>query len=230
MAQAHATIEPPRRLLMGPGPSPVEPRVYEAMTKPVVGHLDPFFFQVMEEVRTGLAHVFGTKNEFNLAISGTGSAGMETAVSNFVEPGMKLAIFANGYFCDRQAEMGKRQGAAVVRLEKPWGETFSAEEAREFIRREKPNVVAYVQAETSTGAFQEGKAICEAAHEAGALVIADCVTSLGAMPVDVDATGIDIAYSCSQKGLSAPPGLAPVTVGPRAMDYLRSRKTPNRSW
>ena len=228
MAQAHATIEPPRRLLMGPGPSPVEPRVYEAMTKPVVGHLDPFFFQVMEEVRAGLAYVFGTKNEFNLAISGTGSAGMEAAVSNFVEPGMKLAIFANGYFCDRQTEMGKRQGAAVVRLEKPWGATFAAEEAREFIGRERPNVVAYVQAETSTGAFQEGKAICEEAHEVGALVIADCVTSLGAMPVDVDATGIDIAYSCSQKGLSAPPGLAPLTVGPRAMEYLKSRKTPNR--
>ena len=230
MAEAHATIEPPRRLLMGPGPSPVEPRVYDAMTKPVVGHLDPFFFQVMEEVRAGLAYVFGTKNEFNLAISGTGSAGMETAVSNFVEPGMKFAIFANGYFCDRQTEMGKRQGATVVRLEKPWGETFCAEEVREFIRREKPHVVAYVQAETSTGAFQEGKAICEAAHEAGAMVIADCVTSLGAMPVEVDATGIDIAYSCSQKGLSAPPGLAPITVGPRAMEYLRSRKAPNRSW
>ncbi len=230
MSQSYAPIQPPCRLLLGPGPSMVEPRVYEAMAKPIVGHLDPFFFQVMEEVRVLLAKVFGTQNQFTLAISGTGSAGMEAAVSNFVEPGMKFAIFANGFFCDRMTEMGKRQGAEVVRLEKPWGEVFSAEEVRDFIRREKPNLVGYVQAETSTGAFQQGRAICEAAHEAGALVIADCVTSLGAMPVEVDATGIDIAYSCSQKGLGAPPGLAPLTVSPRAMDYLKVRKNPNRSW
>ena len=117
-----------------------------------------------------------------------------------------------------------------MRLEKPWGEVFSAEEATEFVRREKPQVVMYVQAETSAGAYQRGDHICEAAHEAGALVIADCVTSLGAMPVEVDKTGIDIAYSCSQKGLSCPPGLAPITVSPRAMEWLKSRKTTNHSW
>jgi alanine-glyoxylate transaminase/serine-glyoxylate transaminase/serine-pyruvate transaminase len=200
------------------------------MSKPIVGHLDPFFFQVMEEIRELLSYTFGTKNGFTLAISGTGSAGMEACVSNFVEDGAKFAVLANGFFCDRLTEMGRRQGAQVVRLEKPWGSVFDDNEARDFIRKEKPGVVGFVHAETSTGACQQGKAICEAAHEVGALVIADCVTSLGAMPVLIDDTGIDIAYSCSQKGLGAPPGLAPVTIGPRALDRLRSRSTVNRSW
>ena len=119
-------------------------------------------------------------------------------------------------FCDRMFEMARRKGAEVVRFEKPWGEVFGDEEAGEFILREKPKVVMYVQAETSAGAFQRGEAICKAAHEVGALVIADCVTSLGTMPVEVDETGIDIAYSCTQKGLSCPPGLSPITVSPRA--------------
>jgi alanine-glyoxylate transaminase / serine-glyoxylate transaminase / serine-pyruvate transaminase len=223
-------IQPPRRLLYGPGPTMVEPRVYEAMSQPIVGHLDPFFFTVVEEVRAGLRMAFGTANPFTYAISGTGSAGMETAVSNFVEPGTKLAVFINGFFCERIAEMGRRHGAHVVRCEKPWGETFADDEARDFIRRERPQVVAFVQAETSTGVFTPGKAICEAAHEVDALVIADAVTSLGAMPVDVDANGIDIAYSCTQKGLSAPPGLAPITVSPRALEMLRARKSGNDVW
>jgi len=165
-----------------------------------------------------------------MVISGTGSAGMEAAVANFVESGEKFAVFANGYFCDRISEMGRRQGAQVVRFEKPWGETFGDQEAADFIRREKPRQVAYVHAETSTGALQNGAAICSAAHEVGALVIADCVTSLGAMPVNADRTEIDIAYSCTQKGLSCPPGLSPVTISPRAMDRLKKRKQPNRSW
>ncbi len=230
MPETYAPLNPPRRLLMGPGPSPVEPRVYQAMTKPIVGHLDPYFFEVTGDVRSLLQEVFGTANEFTLAISGTGTSGMETAVSNFVESGSKVCVFANGYFCDRISEMVRRQGAEVVRLEKPWGETFSDEEARKFILNEKPQVVAFVHAETSTGAVQQGKAICEAAHEAGALVIADTVTSLGNIPVNVDETGIDIAYSCSQKGLACPPGLAPVTVSPRAVEWLRGRGTMNRSF
>jgi alanine-glyoxylate transaminase/serine-glyoxylate transaminase/serine-pyruvate transaminase len=155
---------------------------------------------------------------------------METAISNFVEPGMKVASLANGFFCDRQADMAHRQGGDVVRLEKPWGEVFTGDEAPEFLRREKPQVVMYVQAETSAGAYQRGEDICQAAHEIGALVIADCVTSLGAMPVEVDKTGIDIAYSCSQKGMSCPPGLSPITVSPRALDWLKTRKTRNHSW
>ena len=223
-------LEPPRRYLFGPGPSMVHPRVYEALSKPIVGHLDPYFIQMMGDVQQLVKTTYGTTDGATLVISGTGSAGMEAAVTNFVEPGSKLAVFANGYFSDRLTEMAKRNGANVVRFEKAWGETYTDDEAREFIAREKPKVVAYVHAETSTGALQAGSAICAAAHDAGALVIADCVTSLGGVPVDFDRTGIDIAYSCTQKGLSCPPGLSPMAMSPRAMEWLRARTTPSRSW
>jgi alanine-glyoxylate transaminase / serine-glyoxylate transaminase / serine-pyruvate transaminase len=224
------SVHPPNRLLFGPGPTQVHPRVYQAMAQPVVGHLDAYFFEVSQDNQRMLRHVFGTENEWTFVISATGSGGMETAISNFVEPGMKVAVFANGFFCDRMTEMARRHGADVVRSEKPWGGSFGDTEAAEFIHREKPKVVMYVTAETSTGVFQRGEAICKAAHEVGALVIADCVTSLGAMPVNVDQTGIDIAYSCTQKGLSCPPGLSPITVSPRAAEWLRARTTTNRSW
>ena len=224
------SVHPPKRLLFGPGPTQVHPRVYEAMAQPVVGHLDPYFFEVSQDNQRMLRQVFGTENEWTFVISATGSGGMETAISNFVEPGTKVVVFANGFFCDRMTEMAKRHAAEVVRFEKPWGQSFGDAEAAEFIHREKPAVVMYVTAETSTGVFQRGEAICAAAHEVGALVIADCVTSLGAMPVRVDKTGIDIAYSCTQKGLSCPPGLAPITVSPRAAEWLQARKTTNRSW
>lgn len=223
-------LQPPRRYLFGPGPSMVHPRVYEALSKPIVGHLDPYFIQVMGEVQQLLKTAFGTNDGATLVISGTGSAGMEAAVTNFVEPATKLAVFANGYFSDRLTEMAKRQGANVIRFEKAWGETFTEDEATEFIRREKPQAVAYVHAETSTGALQSGRAICAAAHDAGALAVADCVTSLGGVPVEFDQTGIDIAYSCTQKGLSCPPGLSPMAMSPRAMDFLRARTIPSRSW
>jgi len=200
------------------------------MAQPIVGHLDPYFFEVSQDNQRMLRNVFGTTNEWTFVISATGSGGMEAAISNFCEPGMKVAAFANGFFCDRMTEMAKRNSADVVRFEKPWGGAFGDSEAAEFIHREKPRVVMYVTAETSTGVFQRGEAICAAAHEVGALVIADCVTSLGAMPVDVDKTGIDIAYSCTQKGLSCPPGLSPITVSPRAAEWLQARKTTNRSW
>jgi alanine-glyoxylate transaminase/serine-glyoxylate transaminase/serine-pyruvate transaminase len=223
-------LQAPKRLLFGPGPSIVAPRVYQAMGQTVVGHLDPFFFQVTEEVRKLIGYAYSTKNEFNLATSGTGSSGMEAAVANFAEPGKKFALLTNGFFGDRIGEMARRQGAEVVRLAKDWGQPFDPQEAREFIRREKPQVVAFVQAETSTGMFNQSKPICEAAHEVGAVVIADCVTSLGGMPVLVDDNGIDIAYSCTQKGLGCPPGLAPMTVSPRALDRLRARTSPVQSW
>ena len=223
-------LQPPRRYLFGPGPSMVHPRVYEALSKPIVGHLDPYFIQVMADVQLLLKTAYGTRDGATLVISGTGSAGMEAAVTNFVEPGGKLAVFANGFFSDRLTEMAKRNGANVGRFEKPWGETFTDDEAREFIAREKPKVVAYIHAETSTGALQSGLAICASAHEVGALVIADCVTSLGGVPVEFDHTGIDIAYSCTQKGLSCPPGLSPMAMSPRAMEWLRARTTPSRSW
>jgi alanine-glyoxylate transaminase / serine-glyoxylate transaminase / serine-pyruvate transaminase len=223
-------LAPPRRYLFGPGPSMVHPRVYEALSKPIVGHLDPYFIQVMTDVQQLLKSAYGTNDGATLVISGTGSAGMEAAVANFVEPGTKLAVFANGYFSDRLTEMAKRNGANVVRFEKAWGETYTDDEAKDFIAREKPKVVAYVHAETSTGALQSGKAISAAAHDAGALVIADCVTSLGGVPVEFDKTGIDIAYSCTQKGLSCPPGLSPMAMSPRAMEFLGGRTTPSRSW
>ena len=198
--------------------------MYEAMTQPLVGHLDPYFFEVVEDIRRGLRDVFGTSNEMTLAISGTGSAGMEAAVCNFVEPGSKLGVFSAGYFAERVVEMGRRHGAATIEWKKPWGETFGDDEAAELIGRDRPDTVAFVHAETSTGALQPTRAICAAAHDAGALVIADTVTSLGALEVSADASGIDIAYGCTQKGLGCPPGLAPITVSPRAIERLDSRK------
>jgi len=225
-----APLHPPTRYLFGPGPSMVHPRVYEALSKPIVGHLDPFFIPLMQESQELLKPVFGAEKSSTLVISGTGSAGMEASVANFLEPAAKLAVFSNGYFSDRLAEMARRQGANVVRLEKSWGETFTDNEARDFIHREKPKVVAFVHAETSTGALQRGPAICSAAHEIGALVIGDVVTSLGGLPVNFDATGIDVAYSCTQKGLSCPPGLSPMAISQRAMDWLRARTAPVRSW
>jgi len=223
-------LQPPKRYLFGPGPSMVHPRVYEALSKPVVGHLDPYFFEIMAGIEQSLQRVYGTIQGTTMVISGTGSAGMEASVANFVESGEKFAVFANGYFCDRISEMAKRQGAQVVRFEKPWGETFADQEAGDFIRRERPRLVAFVHAETSTGALQPGNAICSAAHEVGALVIADCVTSLGSMPVDADRMGIDIAYSCTQKGMSCPPGLSPMFLSPRAVDRLNQRTSSPRSW
>ncbi|HEV2687959.1 MAG TPA: alanine--glyoxylate aminotransferase family protein [Bryobacteraceae bacterium] len=230
VSPTEAKLRPPQRLLFGPGPTMVEPSVYEAMEKPVVGPLDPYFFDVADHVREMLRAVFGTRNEVTVVVPGTGSSGMETAVANFVEPGSKCAIFANGYFADRLSEMARRQEATVVRLEKPWGQVFSYQDAAEFVYREKPAVVAFVHAETSTGALQDPKLITKAAREVDALAIADTVTSLGALPVGVDEAGIDVAYSCTQKGLSCPPGLSPLTASARAMEWLKGRKTPVRQW
>lgn len=227
---SYGPLSPPKRLLMGPGPTMVSPSIYEAMAVPIVSHVDPYFFEVVEDIRKMLQASFGTENAFTMAVSGTGSAGMEAAVANVTEPGMKFAVFANGYFADRMTEMAKRQGADVVRIEKPWGEVFSDEEARAFIIKEKPHVVGYIQAETSTGAYQPGRAICEAAHEVDALCIADCVTSLAGMPVRVDDTGIDVAYSGTQKALSCPPGLAPLTLNARALERVRNRKSNLPTW
>ncbi len=227
---ATALFQPPHRVLMGPGPSMVDPRVYQAMASPLVGHTDPAFFGVLSDTAELLRYVFGTRNEFTIAVPGTGTAGMEAAVVNFVSAGTKVAIFANGYFSDRFTDMCERQGAETVRFVKRWGEVYQDDEAREFVSREQPEVVMFVHAETSTGAHQPAAAICEAARECGALAIADCVTSLGGMPVDVDANGIDIAYSGTQKCLSAPPGLAPLTLSGRALAELRARQSKCVSW
>lgn len=208
----------------------MEAAVYQAMGEPLVGYLDPYFFEVTDDVRRMLQMAFGTKNSLTLAISGTGSSGMETAVTNFVDPGSKLLVFSAGFFADRLAEMGKRHRAEVVKIDKAWGETFSEAEARAAIEREKPAVVAFVHAETSTGALQNPLAITGAAHDVGALTIADCVTSLGAVPMAVDASGIDVAYSCSQKGLSCPPGLSPFTASARAVAKMDARTFANEVW
>jgi len=221
---------PPRRLLFGPGPSQIPERVYQAMSQPIVGHLDPFFFDTVEEIRKDLRAVFGTRNSFVHMLSGTGSSGMEASIANFIEPGQKLAVFVGGYFAERMVEMGKRHGAHVVRFDKPWGETASAPEAVEFIERERPNVVAFVHAETSTGALQDPLSITGPAQAVGAITIADCVTSLGAIAINVDASGIDVAFGATQKGLSCPPGLSPITVSDRGIEVLKARKSPCSVW
>jgi alanine-glyoxylate transaminase / serine-glyoxylate transaminase / serine-pyruvate transaminase len=225
-----STLQPPRRILFGPGPTMVEPGVYEALSKPLVGHLDPYFVGVLDQVREMLRSAFGTSNPLTWAMSGTGSSGMETAIANFVEPDSKFAILSCGFFGSRMSEMGRRQGARVVLLEKPWGEIFAYDEVARFVQREKPAVLAFVHAETSTGALQDPRPITKAAREVDALTIADCVTSLGGVPVSIDDAGIDIAYSCSQKGLSCPPGLAPFTASPRAVERLNARKSPVPEW
>lgn len=208
----------------------VDERAYEAMTQPALGIRDPYFLQVIAEIRQGLRSAFGTSNRETFTIPASGSGAIETAMANFVRPGSKVAIFAAGHFADRAAAVAARQGATVAKLEKPWGEVFTQDEAEAFIGRERPEVVCFVQAETSTGAYQSGQAIVPAAKAAGALVIADTVTSLGAMPVELDKIGIDVAYSCSQKGLSCPAGLSPFSVSPGAWELVANRKEDPRSW
>lgn len=208
----------------------VDPRAYEAMKEPVLGIRDPYFLEIIGEVRASLREAFGTRNQMTFTVPAGGSGAMEAAVANFVLPGSKLAVFSAGVFADRIAAMGERQRANVVRLERPWGEVFAAKEAEEFLQRERPDLVAFVQAETSTGAYQSGRAIVPAARACGALVMADCVTSLGAMPVELDEVGIDVAFSCSQKGLSCPAGLSPISISPAAWERLQARPELPYTW
>lgn len=223
-------IAPPKRLLYGPGPSMVEPRAYEAMSQPVLGIFDPYFFEIVEEIRAGLRAAFGTQNRMTFPVPAGGSGAMEAALANFVAPGSKIAVLSAGHFADRISIMARRLRANVVRFEKPWGQVFTEHEAAEFIEREHPDAVAFVQAETSTGAYQSGRAITPAARAVNAIVIADCVTSLGAMPVELDDVRIDVAFSCSQKGLSCPAGLSPVSISPRAWELLERRADDPFTW
>lgn len=219
------------RILLGPGPSMVSPRVLRAMSTPLVGHLDPQFLALMDEVQHLLRYVFQTSNELTVPVSGTGSAGMEAALCNFIEPGDRVLVCINGYFGERMYDMAGRYGAQVDRLERPWGQVFDPNEIESALKGKNYKLVALVHAETSTGAWQPGIAeIAAAAHRHGALLVLDTVTSLGGLPVEVDAWGVDVAYSASQKCLSAPPGLAPITVSPRAREVLRQRKTPVANW
>jgi alanine-glyoxylate transaminase/serine-glyoxylate transaminase/serine-pyruvate transaminase len=223
-------LQNPPRLLLGPGPSMVHPRVLRAMASPLVGHLDPYFLQVMEMTQSLLRYAFGTENDLTIPISGTGSAAMESALANVIEPGDPVLICINGYFGHRLQDMAGRYGAQVRTIEKPWGEVFEAAEVKEALEQTPAKVVAIVHAETSTGALQPLAEVANVVHDAGALFLVDAVTSLGGIPVEVDRTGIDICYSGSQKCLSCPPGLGPITFGPRAVKVLQSRRQQVANW
>ena len=231
MTTVPGAFAPPARVLLGPGPSDVHPRVLAALAAPLVGHLDPVFVAMMEEVKSLLRFVFATENALTIPISGTGSAGMEACVVNLVEPGDEVVVGVNGVFGTRLAEVATRAGATVTRVEAPWGRVVRAEQVDAALRNcRQPKLVALIHAETSTGAWQPLEDAARLAHDHGALFLADCVTSLGGAPVEIDRWGIDAAYSGTQKCLSCPPGLSPITFGPRAVEALRRRKTPVQSW
>ncbi|MBW3540582.1 MAG: alanine--glyoxylate aminotransferase family protein [Planctomycetes bacterium] len=225
-----AALAPPRRVLMGPGPSDVSPRVLAALAAPTVGHLDPYFLKIMDEMQKMLRSVFCTTNELTLAVSGTGSAGMEACVVNLIEPGDRMLVCRNGVFGQRMTDVAGRAGAEVTPLERDFGKVFSPEDIAEAVQRVRPKVVGIVHAETSTGARQPLEEISRIVHEAGALLLVDCVTSLGGLPVESDGWEIDAAYSGTQKCLSCPPGLSPVTFSPRAVEAIEARKTKVASW
>jgi len=218
------------RILLGPGPSTVHPRVLRAMAQPLVGHLDPQFIHLMNEVQDLLRFVFQTENALTIPVSGTGSSSMEASMCNFIEPGDSVLIGVNGYFGERLCDMAGRYGAEVRRLERPWGEVFEPEAFEAALRKKPAKLVAVVHAETSTGALQPMEGLAEVVHRHGGLLVMDCVTSLGGVPVTVDAWDVDVAYSGTQKCLSCPPGLGPLTVGPRAREVLQGRKTQVANW
>lgn len=223
-------LNPPVRLLMGPGPSEIHPRVLAAMAKNTVGHLDPYYLQIMDALQRMLRALMRTRNPMTMAISGTGSAGMEAAIVNVIEPGDAAVICVNGVFGARMADVATRAGAIVTKIERPWGEVFTAEEISAAVAQAKPKVVGIVMAETSTGAWQPIEEISKIVHKAGALLVVDAVTALGGVPVEVDKWEIDVLYSGSQKCLSCPPGLAPISFSPRAMEKVMGRKTKIQSW
>lgn len=220
----------PERLLLGPGPSNADPRVLSVMSSPLVGHLDPFFLELMDDLQELLRYVFETSNELTLAVPGTGTAAMETAVANLVEPGDSVLVCVNGYFGLRIADMARRYGGDVRTISRPWGEVFTTDDLREALSEKSAKVIAIVHAETSTGALQPLKEITELAHKNGSLMLVDAVTSLGGLKVGVDEIGIDVCYSGAQKCLSSTPGMSPITFGAAAMDVLMSRKVPVSSF
>jgi alanine-glyoxylate transaminase/serine-glyoxylate transaminase/serine-pyruvate transaminase len=230
-AKAFSDLNVPPRILLGPGPSNVHPRVYQAMMAPILGHLDPDFLHIMDETKDLLRAVFRTENEETMAISGTGSAGMEATIANLIESGERVVVCVSGFFGDRVAEMASRHGAEVVRVEAEWGRIIEPEPVEAALKAApRTKLVAIVHAETSTGIHQPLDDIARLAHDHGALLAVDTVTSLGGCEVAVDGWGIDACYSATQKCLSCPPGMAPLTFGPRAVDALRSRETKVRTW
>ena len=225
-----AAMALPSRLLLGPGPSNVHPRVLRAQAQPLLGHLDPAFLAILDEVQAQLRGLFGTANPMTLPLSGTGSAGMEACFANLVEPGDAVLVGVAGVFGERMCDVAARCGARVERVATEPGTILRDDAMGEAIRRARPRVVAFVHAETSTGVCQPVEAIARAAREADACVLLDCVTSLGGLPVEIDAWGVDAAYSGTQKCLSCPPGLSPVTLSPRAVARLEARKRKVQSW
>lgn len=222
-------LAPPVRVLMGPGPSDTHPRVLQALAKGTVGHLDPYYLELMNGLQDMLRQVFRTKNPMTMAISGTGSAGMEATVVNLIEPGDTMVVCVNGVFGGRMVDVAERAGAKVIKVEKPWGQVFTVDDIAPALAQ-KPKVLGIVMAETSTGAHQPIEEISKAVHDAGALLLVDAVTALGGVQVEVDKWNIDAIYSGTQKCLSCPPGLSPVSFSPKAMEVVMSRKTKVQSW
>ena len=225
-----AQFLPPKRLLMGPGPSDVSPSVLRALGMPLVGHLDPVFVKMMEEIKAMLRVVFMTKNEMTFPVSGTGSAGMEFCFVNLIEPGDEVVIGVNGVFGGRMVDVAERCGAKVTKVEAPWGRIVEPAQIAAALQGRKPKLVAIVHAETSTGALTPVEEISRLAREAGAMFVLDTVTSLGGCPVRIDDWQVDAVYSGTQKCLSCPPGLAPVSLSPRALEAAKNRKTKVQSW
>lgn len=223
-------LNPPHRLLCGPGPGNAHPRVHSAMALPEIGHLDHAFLSMMEDVKSLLRYAWQTKNEFTIPVSGTGSAAMEACMANLVEPGDKVLIFCNGYFGPRLADMASRYDGQVIPVKAEWGKVFSFETIKAAVEEHKPAVVCLVHAETSTGAAQPLEGVGDLCHDNGALLVADTVTSISGVPLHLDKWGVDAAYAGTQKCLSCPPGVAPLSFSPRAMDKLMNRKTKVKNW
>lgn len=223
-------LNPPVRVLMGPGPSEAHPRILRAMATPLLGHLDPCFLDIMDEVRDMLRQVFRTGNELTFPISATGSAGMEAALANLLEPGDEALVCVNGVFGNRMCDIVGRCGARLVRVDAPWGSPIDPRQVKEALAGCRPKLLAIVHAETSTGVLQPLEEISGLTHQAGALFLVDAVTSLGGADVRVDEWEIDAVYSGTQKCLGAPPGLSPVSFSSRALEVMDSRKSKVQSW
>lgn len=231
MSKSYERFQPPKRILLGPGPSPVDDRVLSAMAAPVLGHLDPLFLQCMDDVQSLLRYVFETENRVTIPISATGSAGMEAALVNVIEPGDEVVVCINGVFGERMRDIVGRAGGKPIVVEARWGEAIDPGKIESALKSSsQPRALSIVHAETSTGVLQDLSGLAEMAHEHGALLIVDAVTSLGGHPVGIDRQGVDVCYSGTQKCLGAPPGLSPVTFNERALDRIRSRKSKVQSW
>ncbi|MFN6528415.1 alanine--glyoxylate aminotransferase family protein [Nostoc sp. ChiSLP03a] len=223
-------LEIPSRLLLGPGPSNAHPTVLQAMNTSPVGHLDPTFLALMDEIQSLLRYVWQTENSLTIAVSGTGTAAMEATIANAVEPGDVVLIGVAGYFGNRLVDMAGRYGADVRTITKPWGQVFNLDELQTALKTHRPAILALVHAETSTGARQPLEGVADLCREFGTLLLVDTVTSLGGVPLFLDAWGVDLAYSCSQKGLGCPPGASPFTMSARAVEKLQQRRTKVANW